>query len=421
MDSISWDIRYGLSEQAYKQYLGFVNRWLRLGKRVYVDPFAIDVPLEKIELVYVGRAEVERRVYGQGYTIVLGAPGSGKTMLWRRLYRGAEDLCRDINFLRASPDLLTARCLEQHKAYKRSKILVDGLEHLSDQSLAGLVQTTQQLYTTTSGVLDFTVFADLERKDLIESLDCVKQGKVSVYNLPLWQEDELEDLLARRLAAWQPDLTDYENLGYWMRSKAAIPGDILFRLRKQLERCGPFDNESYLKAMFVDARIALWQGELPEASGTKARINNTISCLWRHENIRNENALVLLLYVLSEAVHPNDKCHDELIRLADDLETIRRPPQSLSTDTDYTSDWSMTIPNLKSTEARLKFIPTIIEGAMHAGFGHGNPDAPTHALKLARGLVAACAGCWAERYSPPLDMQHIQSIVDIYWGEGGNE
>jgi hypothetical protein len=44
--------------------------------------------------------------------------------------------------------------------------------------------------------------------------------------------------------------------------------------------------------------------------------------------------------------------------------------------------------------------------------------APIHVLRLARGLVFACAGRWKERYTLPLSFGQINELIDLYWRTG---
>jgi hypothetical protein len=86
---------------------------------------------------------------------------------------------------------------------------------------------------------------------------------------------------------------------------------------------------------------------------------------------------------------------------------------------EYTADnWSARISDAYLTpRAKSILIKTIVEGARQTYERHDDIDAPIHALRLARGLIAACAGCWEEDgYIPPIDHVHLQKLVRIYWG-----
>jgi hypothetical protein len=40
---------------------------------------------------------------------------------------------------------------------------------------------------------------------------------------------------------------------------SGMPSELLSRLQATLLRCGPFDSDSALRAVFVDARITPWR------------------------------------------------------------------------------------------------------------------------------------------------------------------
>jgi hypothetical protein len=95
-------------------------------------------------------------------------------------------------------------------------------------------------------------------------------------------------------------------------------------LYRQLEsillRCGPFDRERALRAVFIDARLSPWRDGLPRANNTVRQVRATIDYLYRRRNEAQENALVLFLRVLADQISPGDACRQSLIRLADDVE-----------------------------------------------------------------------------------------------------
>ena len=99
-----------------------------------------------------------------------------------------------------------------------------------------------------------------------------------------------------------------------------IPSNLNDRLRDVLPRCGPFDGNRVLTAVFADSRIAAWRDAVPDASATRAgRVDALIGALWPQYNPTGENALVLLLQVLGDRADPRDVCHDDLHHLADEV------------------------------------------------------------------------------------------------------
>ena len=101
----------------------------------------------------------------------------------------------------------------------------------------------------------------------------------------------------------------------------SLPPGIIARLHAALLDCGPFSSDYALNAIFIDERINPWRDTLITGVYNKTeRVESIISCLLNKYNTRHENALVLLLHVLSDRISPEDACHQRLIELADALE-----------------------------------------------------------------------------------------------------
>lgn len=117
-----------------------------------------------------------------------------------------------------------------------------------------------------------------------------------------------------------------------------IPPDIYNRLLTVLLECGPFSSDSELGSVFVDARLSPWRYGLPQVNNPGQRVRATVASLSSRYNSSQENALVLLLCVLSESVSPHDACHRKLAKLAEELDSYfhsQRPgePSLPSTET----------------------------------------------------------------------------------------
>lgn len=101
----------------------------------------------------------------------------------------------------------------------------------------------------------------------------------------------------------------------------AIPSNVHKRLRETLLDCGPFGDDNQLRAVFAHPTLKPWRHSVPQASNQADRVDAAIAFLIeKRRSDTRENALVLLLRVLSGRYDPNDECHPRLARLADDLE-----------------------------------------------------------------------------------------------------
>lgn len=96
----------------------------------------------------------------------------------------------------------------------------------------------------------------------------------------------------------------------------ALSPDLLKQLRRVLTRCGPFEEERELRALFVDERLALWQEDLPHANSPGARVDLLVEYLYdKYHRDHAENGLVLFLAVLQDSLSEADACHEEVERL----------------------------------------------------------------------------------------------------------
>lgn len=103
-----------------------------------------------------------------------------------------------------------------------------------------------------------------------------------------------------------------------------IPANTYNRLRNILLRSDALSDNSKLRAVFVDARIAAWHDALPqiESGSVLERIESTVRFLWQKHDTDGENALVLLLQVLYERVDSKDHLSRELGALVDELKSL---------------------------------------------------------------------------------------------------
>ena len=107
----------------------------------------------------------------------------------------------------------------------------------------------------------------------------------------------------------------------------------LNQVRLILQECiEHFGSDDELRTLFADKRLRPWQFELPHSNSLNGRIDNTISYLSDKYNAAGENAIVLLLRVLSGKYHPDDSRPSRLIQLAAALEESSIANQRVSVD-----------------------------------------------------------------------------------------
>lgn len=92
------------------------------------------------------------------------------------------------------------------------------------------------------------------------------------------------------------------------------------QLQNALIRSEYFDNTASLRVLFVDNRIAQWEGYVPDVSiNRKERVSLFINTFYDFYNEKRENALFLFLIVLADRYDISDDFHHNLLDVAFDL------------------------------------------------------------------------------------------------------
>ena len=98
--------------------------------------------------------------------------------------------------------------------------------------------------------------------------------------------------------------------------------DIHTQIESTLRNCDEFNSDNELRVTMGDSRICQWKGSMPTANTPQNRVRGTIEFLRHKYNSSGENALVLLLLVLSDHYHVDDAIHRELRDLASGLKMV---------------------------------------------------------------------------------------------------
>jgi hypothetical protein len=479
MDPITWEMRYGLPNREYAEFVA-LYLLPEGGILPSVDPFTLVVPASIADDVYVERQGVEDDLDRRDAQIVLGRKGSGKTTLFGRFsarlqalppnrilivplsrlplgdrvhlldfdalssaifnaywqdllhnsslrslfllqlrrnrqwmaqlrwfYHRYPPLHPDIpeefelmawldagsadqafgaritaeEVLQALVDFVISSPPKTSPPYNHVQILIDDVEHFSDQAGARVIQGVQRLHHLGLGSVSFKLFADVRWREPLERLDCVQCGRVAVYLLPQWRDDELRQILCRRLTAWAPG--EYDGLDEPIASHVQLA-----RLRELLVS---YFDEAGLRALCFD--LGLNYEDL-SAQGREDKARELVAYLDRRDRVPD-------LIAVCERLCPD-------VRWRAVLGLKRKGAEC---------DWGRRIPASHLTRlAQERLIEVVVDGALRAYQCEDEWDAPVHALRLARALVAACAGCWAAQgYAPPLNADQLYTLVDLYW------
>jgi hypothetical protein len=92
------------------------------------------------------------------------------------------------------------------------------------------------------------------------------------------------------------------------------------RICDTLLKCREFESDSKLWAALAHPQINHWRDFLPAATDRQSRVEAIVDFFQENRNRYGVNALVLLLRILSEKYDPNDALHDELKKLACELQ-----------------------------------------------------------------------------------------------------
>lgn len=529
MDPIAWDIRYGLPNQKYIEY---VYHYLLASNGAPIDPFALYVS-DKVNEIYVSRSIIESEIVQPGNRIILGNEGGGGTTLarwltgkvpsktlavnlslpeakvqfsesdgredstypralsrlialvfgayWNQIiaalskrgvylpflrtdrawmsklrwfYRhyppinylvnddfelltwlssdsshdpfgpqvAPQDILRElINFITIPFDLSRLFSgTEFSWPYTKVQLIIDHTEKVINRSGDLLAHSIQALHGLYLPRFEFSVFSSSQWEKQVLALPCVKSGYVAIYELLRWNAEQLQSILDNRVMVLQrEELMDYEgyitNLGV---NRSGISSGLFSQLSDVLTGCDPFASDHNLRAVFIDKHLSQWRDDLPEARSIRERVEGTIAFLHDKFTDDRKNALVLLLQVLGTSINSGDSRHQVLINLSCKLENLKLQSslKGIVEGVEQVGDWVKLLPGLQPA-VRYHFRDIIVNGALRAYTQPTKFDAPIHALKLARGLIAACAGCWKERFSLPLNAHQLQEIINLYWEE----
>ena len=98
-----------------------------------------------------------------------------------------------------------------------------------------------------------------------------------------------------------------------------ISSEVYQQVRAVLEDCAPMGSNDELRAIFRHPKLKPWRSRLPEAGSLMGRVDAVVAYLSDRYNIDNENALLLLLAVLSAMSEEGDACGSALMQVAERL------------------------------------------------------------------------------------------------------
>lgn len=407
MNAIAWEMRYGLPNS---RYLEFVSQWRLalsfgmqswdkagqyLGRDGLGDPFAVQISSQAQADLYVIRSNIEAELSRPGLTIVLGSRGSGKTTLLhcygpKSRRRDARDRSLVVRLALNQPS--SADSFSGRPRYLSYSMLA---AEIFDSFWTSLMQDAVRRRATYHVHLREDKPWRTKLHWFFQHLTPREPYICDEFELMAWLRSSLDhspfagtmtpDALLRQLVhfvttPYQIGMDKY-NLGaaysrievlidFGISAAAAALRDLLAEIEALCRlNLGRFEFKVFLDSAWKD-------------------VVEQLSCV---EEGR------LALYELPRWTEA------ELIELL----RARLPGSPAAMPPSHLSDG-----------AQIYFLPTVARAALIAyETARNDPvDAPIHALRLARGVVAASTGCWRDMgLNPPLSADHLDRLVQLYW------
>ncbi len=410
MDPIAWDIRYGLPNQKYIEYIDAV---LLGTQKKHRDPFSTYGFSE----MYVARSQGEAELTQSGNRIVLGRDGSGKTTAAQWLYK-------EILY---SPQASVYQMLAANFVLPQTGARVSDVDALDDEgyhwTLSRLIKLVFDSYWNHVLVepLKRITYLPLLRKD--REWMCKLNWFYNHYPPNSYQpfdDFELFTWLHSPLLynPFSPHIEDQDILIELIRFITTVPFDPRefgrelrwpYQKVRIITDCAREMSFRRMDSFMQDIQ-KLCDLSLPKVEFTVFINSNVADLVSRLPGVQSGHVSVYRLPQWKDR-ELQDILDGRIVACGGEFRDYKG----------NITNWGSSLSGLNPAD-RYHFRRIVIDGALRAYEQTTEFDAPIHALKLARGLLAACAGCWPERFPPPLDTNRLREIVNLYWeGEKGGK
>lgn len=405
MDSIAWEIRYALPNQRYIAYV----RDNLLGESAAVDPFSPFV-FSKASDLYIQRDVVEAEIVRPEHRFILGPAGRGGTTLARWLVR---EMLYSVNASRYRTLAVDIPLPDAQKRASTDCRQGGPLQFWSFSQLIALIFDAYWSQIVIEPLNQVTLFQRLRR-----DREWMLKLRWFYRHYPPRHYQVLHDF---ELLTWlnsdlphnpfSPHSRDLDILGALLKFVVTVPidprtviGEAFYwpyqKVTLVFDLTGDLDVEAF------NALLRMLQA-LRNVPALEFKVFLDSQWAQRLETWPDVMSGYMPIYQLprwqaSELRALLDKRIDVYGGVFEDYEG-------------YMTNWGDSLSGLQRA-GRRHFRQIVIDGALRVYEQAAEFDAPIHALKLVRGLIAACAGCWEERYPPPLNACQLQDIVDLYWG-----
>jgi hypothetical protein len=393
--------------------LVFVNRHLlrqESGQTLY-DPFALNVSQDEMESVYVERDQAEEQVRQPGNRIILGRKGTGKTTLSRRLSASLPKqalvvqlplsrmgtLAPEDKLMEGKVSLLTADLLVQYifNAYWESLFR----DHAKRARYIPSLRQNPWWMVTLHWFYEHSPPLHPEIPEEFELMSWLNSPSSAQTFRPHAPEDRLRELIRlitfRQERYGAPPAQPYVQIHVLIDGTERPSNLAINRLLCDTQHLHDLYLTQVQFKLFADLT---WQKQIQDLDC----VRQGYVTLYRLPQW-GAGDLARMLYLRLKS-----RTQGEFVSFDSE--------RDWGTLAEY--NWGKMMPsNVLEPGIKSEFVQAIVNGATRVyQKKESDLDAPIHVLRLARSLLAACAGCWAEfGYQPPLTAEQIGELVDLYW------
>lgn len=396
-----WDFFYGLPN---KRYLEFVRRFILMldgddQTSPTVDPFAIDLPAEFVDRTYIVRELVMSEIGHPATWLILGETGIGKTTIWAKLLSQTDEsvLTVGLDLHRADGELFKGDILSGKTSFLAPALLIPRVfEAFWEKTILSVQRRDRYLHRLRADRRWMELLRWFYRRyppshppvddhELMAWLNVPAQAEPLRDQLPPFAS--LSELL--RLITWSVSQKSFDGLEKFFQvytkvlvlldGTRQLSAPAVRRLVEDAQSLYDMDVDNLRFKLFIDMT---WE---PQIAG--------MDC------VRQGRTKVFILPPWSER---------DLSRL------LRLRVYSFQVGGSTTDAKKLPEYNLGNMLADSGAVGSELRECLESLIVNSSQGIPLHTLRLARCVVGACAGCWAEEFQPPLGRDDIRRLIALY-------
>lgn len=398
-----WDFLYGLPN---RRYLDFVGRFiLRMQDGHAPDPFAIDLPDEFADATFVPQKSITDDIRRPGTRLILGEPGIGKSALLASLLRQAGESILSVGL----PVGLDLHLHQVGAAWSEYDIQVGKTSLLT---LDHLVPCIFETYW------EKTIRSPQQRTKYLPQLRADKQ----------WME--LLRWFYQHYPPTRPEIDDYELMAWLHTLPQAEPlhsgislldtlGELIKLITWQVSAELFFGTREFLQA-YTQVQVLVDRSKQLAPAAVQRLVTDAQNLFDLH--LDKFQFKLFMDSACKEHVAGMDCVRQGRVNVVSlplwsdsELRTLlRRRILSFQSGGSTIDPQEMPEYDLGNLLADSGSVRPGARGQLESQIIAGAKGIPLHALRLARCIVAACAGCWPNEFQPPLIAYDINELIELY-------